>query len=461
MGEQEDKTKKLNERLETLEAEVEATKAENEKLKTIAANGPHTSTRAGTSFESKAIQAFGKTSIKQLLHVNVCDPYFNHVPMEYKMAVRSFKEALDIGRYISQIFHGDPRDKGGTDEKNARPSNCKNILETNWGKTVLAPMAKAFGTGADGADWIPTALSSQFIEEFELDRRVATAFREMPMPTNPFEIPLQTSVTVARKATENTAMTGNSFTTDKLNFNATKLGEFYPLPEELNEDSAPNILAIGRGEVAEAQIRARETWILNGDDTGTHMDTDTTAADDARKIGKGLRKLALDNSANGSVIDFGGAVTTAKLDEMRVAMGKFGVNVRDLMWFFSPSTYHQAVALDEVTTVDKFGPQATIHNGTLAAFRGIPIMISEYVREDVDDNGVNSATPANNIKGLVHLTHARRFWVGMRRPIRVRVQMDLPDQDRWLLASYSRIDFKGLPQSATEVSAALGINVTL
>lgn len=417
------------------------------------------------SMESRCLQAFGVSNPEKLLTLNVGRPAFAGVDIGYKEMVRSYKEAVDVSRFIAQIFYRDNLDieaRRGSKDQQEQNAQVKNILNSHFAKDHLIPMLKAFGTtvAGGGLEWIPTAVAVQYVEEYELEKKVANFFREMPMPTNPFKLPVQTGVTVARLATEGVAMTGSNFNTTNITFDSRKLGEFYPLSEELNEDSAPAILALGRMEVAEAQIRARETVILNGDDTGTHMDNDVTAADDARKLRKGLRKLALANSANGSVVTFSSAVTTAKLDEMRAAMGKFGVNVRDLAYIFSPTTYNQAVNLPEVTSVEKFGPQATILSGTLAAFRGIPIMTSEFVRENVAATGVNTLAGPNT-KGLVYLVNARRFWVGVRRPIVVRVQQDLPDHDRYLLASYSRIDFKGHEQNANEVSTVLGIDVTL
>ena len=417
-----------------------------------------------TSLESKCLEAFGAATPDQLLKFNTNKLVYHEVPIGYKQMANSFKEAVDVSRYIAQIFYEQPLDKIKSDRKKEEEFRAKvnHVFESSYAKEHLAPMLKAFGTGVTGGglEWIPTAISTQFVEEFELEKRVASAFREMPMPTNPFKLPVQKDVTVARIATENAALTGTNFGTTTIDFDATKLGEFYPLSEELNEDSAPAILSIARSEVAEAQIRARETIAINGDDSGTHMDNDVTAADDARKVAKGLRKLALDNSPAGSIIDFGSAVTTAKLDEMRTAMGKFGIGVRNMAYVFSPTTYNQAVSLDEVTSVEKFGGQATIVTGALAAFRGIPVVISEFVREDVDATGVNSSGGPNT-KGLVHLVNLQRFWYGIRRPIQVRVQLDLPNQDRFLLASYSRLDFKGHEQSANEVSSVLGVNVTI
>ena len=455
-----DKEKKMDDRI----SKIEAASKQLEKDKTDAFTGGRRKAygHMSDSMEQKCLAVFGARSPADLLKTNTAQKRFVGVDPVYKSMVASLKESVDVARYIAQIFHGAPKDRMPADEKDYNPSPISHILEHEYGRDVLEPMVKAFGStvAGEGAEWVPTAISSQFLEEFELEKKVAMMFPEMPMQTNPFELPVQTGITTARLTAEGAQISGANFGTDKIIFNAKKLGEFYPLPEELTEDSAVAILPIARQEVAEAQIRARETAILNGDDSGTHMDFDITAADDAQKLAKGLRKLAIDNSGNGSVVTFSSAVTTAKLDEMRTASGRLGIAVRDLAYLFSPTGYHQAVSLDEVSSVEKFGPQATILNGALAAFRGIPISISEFIREDVSASGVN-VNGGPNDKGLVHLVNMKRFWVGMRRAIVVRVMQDLADFDRWLLSSYSRIDFKGRTQDADEVSTVVGIDVTI
>jgi hypothetical protein len=57
------------------------------------------------------------------------------------------------------------------------------------------------------------------------------------------------------------------------------------------------------------------------------------------------------------------------------------------------------------------------------------------------------------------LVNTKRFYVGQRRPIRVKLMPDLPGSDRWLLASYRRVDFKGHTQGAVEKSAVYGYNI--
>ena len=453
------KEKALDERIKKVEKDLR--EREDSTLSRLSGNGGYAPVgNRSNSIEQKIMQSFGCSHPQKLLEINTALPRFAAVPYEYKSMVKTFKETVDVARYTAQICKGASLDRGQSGESDA-PKAVKQIFETNFAKDVLIPLVKSFGTSPadDGGAWIPTAQSSSWIEEFELERRVMRAVRELPMPTNPWKLSIQKNTTEAKIATEKTALTDDNFQTDTIDFDATKLGEFYCLPEELNEDSAPPILAIARAEVAEAQMRAMEQIMVNGK-TGVHIDTDTQAgaANQAARAADGLRALGLANSANGSTVTFGGVVTTAKLDEMRKAAGKFGIQPRDLMYAFSPAGYHQAVSLDEVTSVEKFGPSATILSGALAAFRGIEVGISEFIRDDLDASGVNLIP--GDTQSTILLFNKRRFYWGRRRPIRVRVQMDLPDQDRWLLASYQRIDFQGHPQSASEVSVVVGIDVT-
>jgi len=437
-------------------AEEAARKTEEEKAALIAA-GNRGGSYAGNSDEQKALRYFGAKDVKDLLEVNTGAPKFKHVPDELKQLVKQLKEDFDISRMQQQIFQGEPRDQGDT------LAHVKGVLDGSYfAKNVLAPKLKAFGTGVvgGGAEWVPTMVSAQFLEEFELDRQVVDQFKGINMPSSPFDVPVQTDVTVARRQVESCSTGANvpaaNFGTDKITLLAQKLVEHMCLPEELNEDSAPQILSIVRGEVTAAQARAWETAIINGDNSGVHMDNDVLGVVDARTAWKGLRKLALANSAT---VNFtAGAVTVANLRAMRTLMRKFGVSERNLVWLVSSKIYGQMLALPEVSTVDKFGPMATILRGSLAALDGIPIVISEYQRDDLNLNAVHAA-PADALSNVLLVNRSRFFW-GTRRPMRVRAVFDpLPPGDRWVLASWWRGDFKGFTQSASETSVVVGRNV--
>lgn len=443
-------------------AEKKVNELENEKKSWLEQSSYKAPVAGGTSLERKALTYFGVSHPKQLLGVNTQAARFAKVPDEVKHLVREFKTAVDTSRWISQMFHGEPFDSmGKKDDSGDNLRSVKGSLDHYYGRNVLAPMIKAFGSTVVGAgdEWVPTAVAASYIDEYELDKVLEQRFRTVPMPTNPFEQPVKTGVTKARKATENTVMTDANFSTTKISFSATKLAEYYILPDELTEDSAPDFMAAGREEVVRAQVRAVEAATINGDDDGTHIDSDTqaAAADVAEKIWKGLRRQALANSANGSTVNFGAAFTKTLLRQLRAAMGIMGSNPRELLWIVGPSVYTQFLALDEVSTIDKFGPQATVLQGALAAYQGIPIIESQYMREDLNASGVYDG--ATTTLGGILLVNATRWYFGQRSPIKVKMMPDLPNQDRMLLASYQRKDFKGHTQSATEKSVVYGYNV--
>ncbi len=454
----------LNERVST--AEKKAADAESHKIANIGRGAPAGShpVVGGDSDEQKAMRAFGCSNVKQLMEVNTGHPRFNAVPDYYKHMVRQLKTTVDTARWVSQCFHGAPQDHIGTTEAQDNVARIKGLTDTYFGRNELAPRLKAFSsTGAGtGDEWVPTLMASSYIEEYQLPHVLEGRFETIQMPSNPYDLPKQSGLTKARIIAENAAITDTTFTTAKITFTATKLGEYHILPEEMTEDSAPDIMAAARDHVVLAQIRAVESAILNGDNDGTHIDSDTQAgaADLAEKIWKGLRRQALANSANGSTTDFSNAaVTAANLRTQRARMKLHGSNPADLLWIVGPVVYTQLLAIPEVATIEKFGPMATILKGALAAYQGIPIVNSEHMRENLNASGVYDGVTTN--RAGILLVNLRRWYVGQRRPIKVKAMADLPSYDRFLLASYQRKDFQGHAQGASEISVSYGYNIAV
>jgi len=295
------------------------------------------------------------------------------------------------------------------------------------------------------------------------------------MGTGIWQMPVMTDVTQARLASEYVGSaaagpTDANFGTDKIDFAAKKAVEYYLMSEELSEDSAVDALEAGRAQVLQAQLRAVENAIINGDDSVAHMDTGVTG-NDFRKAWKGLRKVAL--ATGSSVISFaaGSAAQITKIRDMRALMGKYGTNPRSLAWVCSPQAYSQLIGLDELSTHEKIGPLATILTGAAGVLYGIPVIVSEYVPENLDATGIVSAVPLDNIKTALHLVNLERFYVGQKRPIRVKVQDDSRIEfDRVQLVSYQRVYFAGHKQAgaayasgsvSSEKSSVLGINIAI
>lgn len=468
------KLKELEERAEKLKSANESLNSENKDLnvkvkdlESEKANYIAKGTQAGigyrngSSLEQQAMTAFGCTNAKQLLGVNTGAARFNNVSDEKKSCVIALKQAVDTSRWMQQIFHGEQKDSFSNIKNDIQAGHVKGALDNYFGKNELVPRLKAFGTGVTngGAEWIPTGVSQVFIEEFQLVREVANLWRSINMPTNPFEMPIQNSKSTARISAENTSFTAGDFSTDKITMSATKLQEYYVLPTELTEDSAPDFLAIGRSDVVNAIGRAEETAQINGS-LGTHIDSDTQAglAILAEKAWEGLRSIAIANSANGATPALAGALTDAFMRSMRKAMGRMGVNPLDLAWICSPIGYQQILGLNDVRTHDVFGPNATITKGSIDKYQGIPIINSEFMRDDLNASGVYDGVTTT--KTGIMLVNKTRFMRGVRRPIQMRVMQDLLDQDRVQIAALSRLAFNSMPQSDTEVSAVYGIDIT-
>lgn len=447
-------------KLKEVETAKETELKESESAKIKALNYP----TAGGSYqsdESRAMRAFGCHNVKELLHINTGLPQFSKVDPELKHSVRELKKSVDVARMSAQMFHGSPLDHVGSNESQDRVGVVKNLTETYYGRTELAPRLKAFSTSAQ-SDFIPTLLSSAYIQEFELDLGLQARFREIKMQSSPYDIPVVKDVLKAQISVEGAAASAREFGSTKLRFSAKKLECFHQVPEELNEESAPDFLAIAREQLILAHSRAVESAILNGDADGTHIDSDTQAASAAvcEKLWNGLRRQAIANSANGGTKNIGGALSATALLQMRAQMKKHGVDPSNLVWVVGPSVYSQLMGFSEILTVEKAGPlAATILKGSLAALFGIPVLVSGQDREDLNATGVYDGVTTT--KGSILLVNASRFYVGMRRAPQLRIVQDLPTYDRYLLAAYQRLDFQGHVQDAKETSVCYGYNIAL
>jgi len=97
--------------------------------------------------------------------------------------------------------------------------------------------------------------------------------------------------------------------------------------------------------------------------------------------------------------------------------------------------------------------------GELGKYQGIPIVVSDYCRSDLNATGVYDGITVN--RTAILLVNTTRAFIGTRRPVQTKISEDLPNQDRWLISSYQRKDFQMFTQSATEVSISYGLNIAV
>jgi HK97 family phage major capsid protein len=325
--------------------------------------------------------------------------------------------------------------------------------ETKYFKQRYEPMVQALSTsvGGSGSEYIPRELSADMIERISLELRVAALFSQIDMPTNPFDI-IGRGVKRTRTArgVEQTADTGQTgfskrtATTRKVTLTAVKFDTEMLVSKEAEEDAIIALLPFMEEEAIDWIAGDIEDATLNGDTAAT-LDSDF-AADDPRRNWDGLRKVA----PAGAKIDAGNVdITVALLRANRGKMKKYGVIPSNLAHIVSMASYIKLLGDTAVLTLEKYGPNATIFAGELAKVDGAPVIVSEYMRDDLNAAGVFDNVTTNRTAALT--VHQKGFLRGIRRGMTIQVLRELyaeDDQDA-ILAS-TRLAFSPRYPLATE-----------
>jgi len=324
----------------------------------------------------------------------------------------------------------------------------------HWGQKALTSTGSATGD-----EWVPTDLSSELQRRLYLSSDLASLFasREVDMPTQPFEYPLGTTrPTFYLETTENTAATASTPGTGKITLDAKKLMGKVEFSYEVEEDSIIPVLGYVQESLADAAAAAYESILINGDTTGTHMDSDTQlVAKAAERAWKGFRKLSMAITQLKLDISTGG-INEANLRAIKKLMGKYGTKPRDLLWIAGPAGINDMAGIANVATLDKYGPKATIITGEIASFLGIPIIVSEANREDLNASGVYDGVTTT--RGSILLVNTRYWLPGRRREFTVETDRDISSQTQYVVASFRRAFTPFETPSASIKSVAIGYN---
>lgn len=344
------------------------------------------------------------------------------------------------------------------------------ILKTNpkslkrWGgfERKLGDFKKALDTATtgQGQEWVPTGFTNQLYELVRLETKVAALFPQIIMPTNPYKLPIQIGRLQTYKHAEQTADSGqttipvsdvNSLTGNTV-LTAVGHAAYVLCSKDIEEDSIVPILPFLRAEIITALAEGREDCIVNGDTSGTD-DSDISSASDRRKMWTGLRRMANSNSytADLSELSF-----TNFNNLLRAPMKKYGVNPANLAIITGIKGYCSMLNMREVTTVDKYGPSATILSGELGKLGGVPIVVSEWIREDLTAAGVYGS---GQTKTVIHLVNRNSYAVGVRREASVQLLVEkYADSDQDALKTRERVVFSPI-FATTEKTGYLGVNV--
>ena len=354
-----------------------------------------------------------------------------------------FEKMADELYLCSHILGCDPRELNMWQDWQAVTSDLRKAMDT--------------ATAGEGEEWIPTEFSRDLIEKVRLELKVAALHQRINIPTPTYRMPIEGADAVAYLVPESTSdeatkIKASTPGTKRVSFDAQKLASRVLFSEEISEDSVIPILPYLRGKIITALAVAQETATVNGDNSSTHQDSDVTDPLDARKAWKGYRKLAL----TAAKVDLG-TFSTTNIRAIRKAMQKYGVAINELAWVTGIACWNKMLDLTEVRTVDKYGPKATILTGELGKFDNIPIVISEYVREDLNASGVYDG--ATTTKTILLLVRRNGFLYGDRRQMKIK-SAEIIETDQTQIVVTQRLDFEAQYDTDTERIMGLGYNIT-
>ena len=303
-----------------------------------------------------------------------------------------------------------------------------------------------------GAEWIPDEMLPTLERNLTAQRRVAALFQTMTLPNKTNLLPYLTTgfrpyIKAAATADDPAQYTSSSMVTEQRTITATGFAVRAQIADDAEEDSIVAVLPLVTAELQQAIIDGEEDAILNGD-TGTHQDTALSSWDvrnrwgssglggsaDHRRAWIGLRARAFDVS---NTLDRSTFSATTLLGDRATLDSPHGVE-GSLVIITSPEAYFDRLqAMDEVQTMDVF-PQPTIVTGQLGQVYGMPIIVSEFMSNDLQSTGLYTSAGST---GSMLIVNRDRFKIGQRRGTTVEVDKDITRGVHQMVATVREIFF--------------------
>ena len=335
-------------------------------------------------------------------------------------------------------------------------------------RSIAAQISKANYDGSGvGAELIPDQFLAQLHMEYQVPTVVRSLFNEVQMTSNTMLAPridrggrpyIKGTVT-----SDNPALYPvSTVSMGQAQITAKGLATRYILDEELIEDSAVLLLPAMQRMIAKDMRDALEDAIINGDATATHQDdianwdirgrwgsASLGGSNDHRRLFTGLRAAAFDKSSTLDINSF----DAAKMLELISKLGEYAAS--DKVLIVSPEAlYENLMGLDQLLTLEKFGPQATILTGQLGSIFGMPVVVSRFMSDDLASTG--KYTGSGSTSGM--LVVSRESWnIFARRGIQIQQEQDITSGAYNMVAT-ERLTFDSLDASAVK-NVAFGFNL--
>ncbi len=289
-----------------------------------------------------------------------------------------------------------------------------------------------------GGDWIPDEFSTELYQTFQVPRGLRALLPSVQMERETLLIPKLSRggrPYIKGVATDDLAKyQASTIETAQKTVRAKGLATLMNIDDAAGEDSAFAIIPALSRQIAQDLEDAFEDCMINGDTAASHQDdianwnirerwgaSGLGGSSDHRRLFLGMRAAAKDK---GSDVD-AGTFNFAKFMSVVSQLGELAVGNK--VCVVSPEALvANFLQLDQVVTLEKFGPQATILTGELARLAGIPIVMSRFMSADMAATGLyaSGTAPADYKSGFL-VFNTDSWYQYLRRQITIESDKDI------------------------------------
>jgi HK97 family phage major capsid protein len=319
---------------------------------------------------------------------------------------------------------------------NEDPSRTSQFRQTlaNWRAQMVEMLGRALDstTAGSGDELVPTFEAAELWMDVNLETLVLPLLQQVPMPSNPFDIPVQLGDTNWFPITENVQVDTTDVSTAKTSLTAYGLKTGVPFSDELEEDAIIALVPEIRRSLVRNAAEVIDDVILNGDTTGTNGINADGGTITKSTAGKGHFMLGFDGLLHLPLVDNTGqsnnhsaAVSADAYNEILSKLGKYAVPRRrgDVVYITDVNTAIRSLSITEFETVDVAGARATLSTGEILNVYGKPLVQSEQMRLADTDGKVTSAGNSTNT-GRILVTNTTQWRVGFRRQLEIETDRE-------------------------------------
>ena len=178
--------------------------------------------------------------------------------------------------------------------------------------------------------------------------------------------------------------------------------------------------AIIRERVNRAAARTIDAFIINADSTASwsgNVNGTYSGSPYYTQGTDGIRKVGIANTW----VNVGTITSSQYLAVKDVLDPRYQSELNNLLYIEPSNVYNKSLALAELITVDKFGPNATISSGVLAKIWNIDVLVAQDWPALTNTSGLVDATSWNNTKGSFACIYKPAIQYGFGKPLQIEV----------------------------------------